>query len=159
MSAEDKSLDDIKKEQEKKKKELEHQKQEREKLIEHARELEEEKKNRPVKLKTRPVPAVVTLLGGAVAAIVVCIMHYPIHLSLVIILGSLILFLVLGDVLKMPLDRIELPPERDEESEVDEDGEMIEKGPAEGADFDNIDSAGDGTVEEKTLAEETDEEG
>jgi len=155
MSAEDnKSLDDIQKEQDKKKKELEQQKLQRELLLEHARELEEEKKNRPVKLKTRPVPAVITLLGGAVAAIAVCILHYPLHLSLMIILGSLLLFLVLGDVIKISLDRVELPPEIEEEEGVGEDGEMIEKGPAEGAETENIDSESDGTVEEKTVEED-----
>ena len=155
MSAEDnKSLDDIQKEQDKKKKELEQRKLQRELLLEHARELEEEKKNRPVKLKTRPVPAVITLLGGAVAAIAVCILHYPLHLSLMIILGSLLLFLVLGDVIKISLDRIELPPEIEEEEGVGEDGEMIEKGPTEGAETENIDSESDGTVEEKTVDED-----
>jgi len=155
MSAEDnKSLDDIQKEQDKKKKELEQQKLQRELLLEHARELEEEKKNRPVKLKTRPVPAVITLLGGAVAAIAVCILHYPLHLSLMIILGSLLLFLVLGDVIKISLDRVELPPEIEEEEGVGEDGEMIEKGPAEGAETENIDSESDGTVGEKTVEED-----
>ena len=156
MSAEDnKSLDDIQKEQDKKKKELEQQKLQRELLLEHARELEEEKKNRPVRLKTKPVPAVITLLGGAVSAIAVCIMRYPLHLSLVIILGSLLVFLVLGDVIKISLDRVELPPELEEEEGVGEDGEMIEKGPAEGADTENIDSESDGTVEEKAVDEDS----
>lgn len=156
MSAEDnKSIDDLAKERERQKKEREHNKQERERLIEHARELEEEKKNRPVKLKTRPVPAVVTLIGGATAGIVVFTQQYPLYISLIVVLLSLCAFLVVGDLIKILLDKVELSPPEDESDEVSEDGEMIEKGPAEGADTVNIDSETDGIVEERPIEEGT----
>ncbi len=155
MSAEEnKSLDDLAREREKQKKEREQNRQEREKLIEHARELEEEKKNRPIKLKTRPVPAVVTLIGGATAGIVVSTQHYPLYVSLIVVLLSLCAFLVVGDLIKILLDKVELPPPKDESEEVGDDGEMIEKGPAEGADTVNIDSETDGTVEQRPIEED-----
>ena len=130
MSNEKKTIDDLAKEQEQQKQERKKNREEREKLIERAKELEEEKKNQPIRLKTKPVPTVVTLVGGAIAAIIVCIQHYELHFALVIILISLLVFLVIGDVIKYLLDKIELPRPVEEQENVGEDGEMIEKGPA-----------------------------
>ena len=130
MSASDnKSFDDISKEQEQLKKQQEASKREREKLIERAREIEEEKKRAPIKLKTKPVPAVVTLIGGAAAAVVCFVQHFEVRTGLIFILISLCVFLILGDVIKIILDRIDLPrPIEEDESAVDSEGEMIEKG-------------------------------
>ena len=136
MSASDnKSFDDISKEQEHLKKQQEASKREREKLIERARKIEEEKKNAPIKLKTKPVPAVVTQIGGAAEAIVSFIEHFEIRTALIFTLICLCIFLILGDVIKIMLDRIEIPrpQEEDEDGAVDSEGEMIEKG-ASGAD-------------------------
>ncbi len=131
-SSDNKSFDDISKEQEQLKKQQEATKREREKLIERAKKIEEEKKNAPIKLKTKPVPAVVTLIGGAAAAIVSFIQHFEIRIALIFVLICLCIFLVLGDVIKVLLDRIEIPrpPEEGEDGAVDSEGEMIEKGTA-----------------------------
>ncbi len=130
MSASDnKSFDDISKEQEQLKKQQEASKREREKLIERAHEIEEEKKKAPIKLKTKPVPAVVTLIGGAAAAIVSFAQHFEVRIGLIFILISLCVFLILGDVIKIILDRVELPrPIEENDVSVDSEGEMIEKG-------------------------------
>ncbi len=129
-AADNKSFDDISKEQEKLKKQQEASRQERARLVERAREIEEEKKNAPVKLKTRPVPAVVTLIGGAAAAVVCVVRHLDLQMSLIVILISLCVFLILGDIIKVYLDKIEIPPVREIEEGVDSEGEMIEKSSA-----------------------------
>ena len=146
MSASDnKSFDDISKEQEQLKKQQEANKREREKLIERARQIEEDKKNAPVKLKTKPVPAVVTLIGGAAGATVCFVQHFEIHTALIFTLICLCVFLILGDVIKILLDKIELPQPKDEDGTVDSEGEMIEKGSA----------GGDETLIEENEGEET----
>ncbi len=76
------------------------------------------------KLKTKPVPAVITLLGGAVVAIDVWIQKLPMRTALITILISLVAFMVIGDIIKLKLDRIVVPKKK----EVDDEGEMIEKG-------------------------------
>ncbi|MCR5651923.1 MAG: hypothetical protein K6F86_12160 [Lachnospiraceae bacterium] len=155
MSADDnKSFDDISKEQEKLKKQQEASRHEREKLIERARELEEEKKKAPINLKTKPVPPVVTLIGGAVAATVAFIKHFELHTALIFTLICLCIFLILGDIVKILLDKVQLPPPVEEDSnQVDSEGEMIEKGSTgddetlleengEAADEENADASG-----------------
>ncbi|MBO4374022.1 MAG: hypothetical protein J5829_02845 [Lachnospiraceae bacterium] len=129
-AAENKSFEDISKEQEQLKKQQEATKHERERLMERAREIEEEKKNAPIRLKTKPVPAVVTLIGGAVAGVVSYIEHFELRIALIFILISLCVFLILGDVIKILLDRIELPPLQtdSDDGSVDSEGEMVEKG-------------------------------
>ena len=147
-AADNKSFDDISKEQEQLKKQQEANKRERENLIERAREIEEEKKKAPIKLKTKPVPAVVTLTGGAAAAIVCFAEHFDVRIGLIFILISLCVFLILGDVIKMLLDRIELPrPIEEDDNAVDSEGEMIEKG-----------SVGDETLIEEGVGENPGEE-
>lgn len=148
--ADNKSFDDISKEQEKLKKEKEASRRERERLIERAREIEEEKKNAPIKLKTKPVPAVVTLIGGAAAAIVSFVQHFELRYALIFILICLCIFLILGDVIKILLDRIKIPPKRDEDDSVDSEGEMIEKGQT-GEDGETIIAEGEG---EETAGED-----
>ncbi len=83
-----------------------------------------EKKPEPLHLKTKPVPAVVTLLGGAVAAIDVFVQQMELKDSLIIILVSMLVFLIAGEIIKLLLDRIEIP----NPDAVDVDGNMIQKG-------------------------------
>ena len=83
-----------------------------------------EKKPEMLHLKTKPVPAVITLLGGAVAAIDVFIQQMDFKDSLIIILVSLLAFLIVGEIVKLLLDRIEIP----NPDTVDDDGNVIEKG-------------------------------
>lgn len=80
-------------------------------------------------LKTRPIPAIIMLLAGLAAAITTYVNRYPVKDALLIILVSMIVFLIIGNIVKMILDRFEMP----DENAVDEDGEMVEKAPEGGA--------------------------
>ena len=87
-------------------------------------EYDKERKAEPIHLKTKPVPAVVTLLGGGIVTADVFLQQLEFRKSLIIILISLIVFLFAGEIVKLLLDRIELPnPEA-----VDADGNVIQKG-------------------------------
>ena len=85
---------------------------------------EKERKPEPLHLKTKPVPAVVTLLGGGIVTADVFLQQRDFKDSLIIILISLIVFLVAGELVKLLLDRIELP----NPDAVDADGNVIQKG-------------------------------
>ncbi|MBR1893037.1 MAG: hypothetical protein IJ815_05865 [Lachnospiraceae bacterium] len=63
-------------------------------------------KEEEVHLKTKTIPAVIMLLAGAVTAIAAFIRHYPVLLMLELTLGALVLFLVIGEIVKIILDRI-----------------------------------------------------
>lgn len=75
------------------------------------------------KLKTKPIPAIIMLTAGLIAAITTYINRYPVKDTLVIVFCSMVVFLILGGIIKMVLDRFEFP----DEDTVDADGEMIEK--------------------------------
>lgn len=82
---------------------------------------------KPLHLKTKTVPAIVMLAGGLVAAVCVFVRQTELKTALVIIFVSLLAFLVVGDIIKIFLDRIELlTPDM-----VDADGNVIEKGKSE----------------------------
>ncbi len=83
-----------------------------------------ESKPEPLHLKTKPVPAIVTLLGGSAVAIDVFIEQFDFKRSLVLILAGLVIFLIIGEVVKILLDHIELP----NPDAVDADGNVIQKG-------------------------------
>lgn len=87
-------------------------------------EEQKEEQEETEKLKTKPVSAVVTLLAGAAVAIDVYIQKFPMWKALICILATLIIFLVIGDIVKLILDRIRIPIPK----EVSDEGEMIEKG-------------------------------
>jgi hypothetical protein len=81
----------------------------------------------PIHLKTKSIPAIVMLAGGLVSAVCVFVRQTELQKALVIIFVSLLAFLVVGDIIKIFLDRIELlTPEM-----VDADGNVIEKGKSE----------------------------
>ena len=82
----------------------------------------------PVHLKTKPIPAIVTLTGTLAAAVDVFINQFELKQGLTIILGSLVVFLIAGEVIKIVLDRIELP----NPDSIDDEGNVIEKGKSEG---------------------------
>ena len=85
---------------------------------------EEEQKKPPLHLRTKTVPTIVMLFGGGAAAIFTFIRHDSLLISLEIIFVSLVVFLVLGDLIKILLDgiAIEVP-----EKETDNDDKVIEK--------------------------------
>lgn len=107
-----------------------------------------ERKAEPLHLKTKPIPAVVMLLGGGIVTADVFIQQIEFRKSLIIILASLVVFLLAGELVKYLLDRIELPnPEA-----VDADGNVIQKGKSGDADesgenSENGDSSAEGTGE------------
>lgn len=78
-------------------------------------------------MNTKKIPAIVMLLAGAVSCIVTYINGYEFKDILFILLWVLIVFLIIGSVVKKILDSFQMP---DEET-VDEDGEVIEKQPDE----------------------------
>ncbi|GEM_PF-975736 len=83
----------------------------------------EEKEPEIVHLKTKTVPAIVMLLAGSVAAIDTFIQHYPLKNSLIIILATLLIFLFIGEIIKMLLDRVEvIVPEETMEEEGNDEG-------------------------------------
>lgn len=84
----------------------------------------DDKHNTAVHLKTKPLPAIIMLLGGAAVTIDVFVKHFSILNSLTAIFVSLIVFLIIGDIVKMIFDKVELPNQK----AVGKDGEMIEKG-------------------------------
>lgn len=60
------------------------------------------------KLKTKFLPALMMLLGGAAASIVTYINHYDIKRMLIIVLITLIVFLMLGLLLKKLFDSFKI---------------------------------------------------
>ncbi|MCR5627772.1 MAG: hypothetical protein K6F99_10665 [Lachnospiraceae bacterium] len=87
-------------------------------------------------LKTRYIPAIVTLLGTAVIAISCFIRQYPLMNMLVTLLFTIVFFWFMGAIIKILLDRIvikpkpetEEPEETEEEQPVEKsDGAVIEK--------------------------------
>ena len=96
---------------------------------------EEEKPPEKIHLKTKPVPAVVMLIGGAATAISCFLRHFPLLKMLFIVFISLVCFWIVGGIIKLLLDRIVIkPPEEEEKPETEgegeegtNDGEVIEK--------------------------------
>lgn len=74
-------------------------------------------------MKTKRIPALVMLLGGAVSCIVTYINHYDLKDTLVVVTLSLVVFLVLGVIIKIILDSFDIPGE----DKVDDEGEVVEK--------------------------------
>ena len=75
-------------------------------------------------MNTKRIPAIVMLLGGAVACIVTFINHYNLKDMLVVVTLSLVFFLILGVIIRLVLDSFELP---EDVEVVDDEGEVIEK--------------------------------
>jgi|APHig6443717817_1056837.scaffolds.fasta_scaffold53916_2 hypothetical protein len=82
-------------------------------------------------MNTKRIPAIVMLLAGAVTCIVTYIDGYDIRDTLFILFWVLIIFLVLGIVVKRILDSFRLP----DENAVDDSGEMIEKQSGDGVEL------------------------
>ena len=92
-------------------------------------------------MKTRFIPAVIMLLGGAVACIVTFINHYTLREMLVVLALALIVFLVIGVIVRLILDSFKLP----DDALVDDEGEVVEK-------------QGDTSVDEMETSEDENEE-
>lgn len=74
-------------------------------------------------MKTKFIPAIVMLLGGAVACIVTFINHYTLQEMLAVLAVALIIFLIIGVIVRLILDSIKLP----DDTLVDDEGEVVEK--------------------------------
>ena len=85
------------------------------------------------RLKTKQLPAVVMLLGGAVAVILTYARGFSLREILVIVLASLLVFYILGLVLKRIFDSFKIKQKNEEEGSSLEEGEVIEKEPEENA--------------------------
>ncbi|MBQ9505257.1 MAG: hypothetical protein IJU93_09635 [Lachnospiraceae bacterium] len=86
---------------------------------------EEEKPPEEIHLKTKPVPAVVMLIGGAATAISCFVRKFPLLKMLFVVFIALLCFWIAGCIIKLLLDRIVIePPEEEEKPEEEaEDGE------------------------------------
>ena len=99
---------------------------------EEAEEPEEEQPPEEIHLKTKTVPAVVMLIGGAATAISCYVKGYPLLRMLLIVFAALLCFWILGGIIKIFLDKIVIAPPEEEAKEEEEelsDGEVIEKTP------------------------------
>lgn len=104
-------------------------------------------------MNTNKIPALVMLLAGSVAVIVTFINHYSLEDMLVVLILTLIVFLIIGVVIKMIFDSFHI--EEPDEDRVDDEGEVVEKTELSeenegGEDEGNADSgAADNTTEEQ----------
>lgn len=83
------------------------------------------------RLKTRQLPALIMLLGGAVAAFLTYIRDFQLSEMLIIVLVSLLVFYIVGLILKRIFDSFRIRRKEQEEDGVAEEGEVIEKEPEE----------------------------
>ncbi len=76
-------------------------------------------------MNTKRIPAIIMLLAGAVTCIVTYLNGYDTKDMLIALFWVLILFLIIGIVVKKILDSFQMP----DENAVDDEGEVIEKQP------------------------------
>ena len=76
-------------------------------------------------MNTKRIPALVMLLAGSVAAIVTYINHYSFNDMLVVLILTLVVFLIIGVVIKLIFDSFHI--ETPDEDRVDDDGEVLDK--------------------------------
>lgn len=76
--------------------------------------------------KTKSVPAVVTLLGSAVAVIVTYINGYGLEKMLKVLLIVIFIFLFIGLIIKHLFEKY-IPPIEEEEVSEEDEGSVIEK--------------------------------
>ncbi len=86
-------------------------------------------------METKQIPLIVMLLAGAVASITTKLMHYELETALWILLFVLIVFYIVGCVLKRTIDSFESENAKlaEEEESVSDEGEVIEKEASEDA--------------------------
>ena len=76
--------------------------------------------------KTKSVPAIVTLLGAAVAVIVTYINGYDLEKTLKVLLAVIFIFLFIGLFIKYLFEKY-IPPIEEEPEVIDDEGSVIEK--------------------------------
>ena len=75
------------------------------------------------RMNTKNVPAIIMLLAGAITSITTYLLHYELQKMMLILLGVLILFYIIGLIVKKIFDSFQLV----EEKVVNEEGAMVEK--------------------------------
>lgn len=98
------------------------------------------------KLKTKSIPAIIMLIAMAITAIMTFYKRCSVKESLVTILTVMIIFLVLGQIVKMILDRIEILNKED----ANKDGEVIEKSTEENGKSEDTDNGGQPEIKKTT---------
>ena len=78
------------------------------------------------KLKTLPI--VLMLMAGAVTSIITYILHYEGKTALLILLGVLLLFYVIGYLFQKMIYRFEDEIAKEEKMRLEEEGKVVEKG-------------------------------
>ena len=63
-------------------------------------------KEEELHLKTKLIPAIIMLTAGAATAIMAFVRHYPVLLMLELTLGALVVFLIVGEIVKMIFDGV-----------------------------------------------------
>lgn len=74
-------------------------------------------------MNTKRIPALIMLIAGAIACIVTYMNHYDLKEMLTTLVWVLLIFLLIGLVVKKILDSFHMPGE----NAVDNEGEVIEK--------------------------------
>lgn len=74
-------------------------------------------------MNTKRIPALIMLIAGAIACIVTYMNHYDLKEMLTTLIWVLLIFLLIGLVVKKILDSFHMPGE----NAVDNEGEVIEK--------------------------------
>ncbi len=82
-------------------------------------------------LKTKTIPAIVMLLGGLTTAIMCFYYHMDVNSFLLRVLGALLLFWIIGGIVKTVLDKIVIKESKGATDEVLEDAEHRENADAE----------------------------
>lgn len=104
-------------------------------------------------MNTNRIPALVMLLAGAVAVIVTYINHYSLEDMLVVLILTLIVFLIIGVVIKLIFDSFHI--EEVDEDRVDDEGEVVEKTDLSD---DNEDTEGEGNAFSDVTGEQTEQQ-
>ena len=80
-------------------------------------------------LKTKPVPAIIMLLGGSVSAVYTYMQGRELKDALIIIFVTLLVFLILGEIIKFLLDKIEIvvPVEEKEDGDIETDEDSMDE--------------------------------
>jgi len=74
-------------------------------------------------MNTSKIPAIVMLLGGCVACVVTYINGYKLQEMLKVLILALLVFLIIGVLIKIIFDSFKFPSEE----KVDDEGEVVEK--------------------------------
>ena len=86
-------------------------------------DIKDQKKPDEKHLNTKALPAIVMLAGGGTVAITVFVRHFSVLNILIAIFIGLVVFLIIGDIIKAIFDHVVLV----DKNAVGKDGEMIEK--------------------------------